>query len=292
VGVIERALADGLDPAADPPRDVLATAHGQLLLMPAEAGGHVGVKVASVAPGNAARGLATVQAVYVLMDAATLTPIATLDGTALTSLRTPSVSAVAARHLAAPDAARLVVFGSGPQAWGHVEALRAVCPLAQAVVVGRDPARTRAFAERVTAAGLPASAGEAAAVADADVVVCATTAGEPLFDGRSVRAHACVIAVGSHEPHRRELDARLLARATVVVEDPATALREAGDVILAVAEGAIEAGALTGLADVVTGRAAADPGRPRVFKGVGMAWQDLVTAAEVHRRWRAGLSSS
>jgi ornithine cyclodeaminase len=267
---------------------VLPAARGQLLLMPAEAGAATGVKVATVAPGNPARGLPLVQAVYVLLDADTLGPLAVLDGTALTSLHTPAVSAVAVRHLAAPDAARLVVFGSGPQAWGHVEALRAVRPLGEAVVVGRDPGRTEAFAERVTAAGLPASAGTAAAVAGADLVVCATTAGEPLFGGDEVADGACVVAVGTHEPHRRELDARLLARATVVVEDPATALREAGEVALAVAEHAISSGDLVALADLVTGAAAADPGAPRVFKSVGMAWEDLVTAAEVHRRWRAG----
>lgn len=284
VAVIEGALIAGLDPRTDPPRAAVATTSGHLLLMPAEAASRVGVKVTSVAPGNPFRGLARIQAVYVLMDAETLTPLALLDGTALTSLRTPAVSAVAVRHLADADASRLVVFGSGPQAWGHVEALRAVRPLADVVVVGRHRGRAHAFAERVRGSGLHASLGEADAVSDADLVVCATTAGAPLFDGGLPPDRACVVAVGSHEPHLRELDADLLRRATVVVEDRGAALREAGDIVIAVGDGALEPGDLIGLADVVTGRTPVHPGRPRVFKSVGMAWQDLVVATEVQRR--------
>ena len=279
VDAIEDALRRGLDPAADPPRDVVGVAHGQVLLMPSAAGDRVGVKVATVTPGNPSRGLPRVQATYLLLDALTHAPLALLDGVAVTSLRTPAVSAVAARHLARPDTSRLVVFGTGPQAAGHVEALRAIRPIAEVVVVGRDPDRTRAFAESV--GGTVGTPGD---VARADVVVCATTALEPLFDGRLVPDGGCVIAVGSHEPHVRELDSGLMGRATVVVEDPATALREAGDVILAVSEDALTPGALIALADLVAARSQPAPTRPRVFKSVGMAWQDLVVATELARR--------
>jgi ornithine cyclodeaminase len=279
VAVIERALVAGLDPRADPPRTAVDVAAGQVLLMPSHSATDVGVKIVSIAPGNPERGRPRIQAVYVLLDAAGLTPVALLDGTALTALRTPAVSAVAARHLAEEDASRLVVFGTGPQALAHVAALRAVRPIADVVVVGRDPDRTTAFAERTGA-----RIGGPDAVADADIVVCATTAADALFRAEDVRDTACVLAIGSHEPHRRELPAALLGRAGAVVEDVATALREAGDVIMAVAEGALEPDRLLALADVVTGRATVDRRRPRVFKSVGMAWQDLVVAAELHRR--------
>ncbi len=201
--------------------------------------------------------------------------VALLDGIALTSLRTPAVSALAARHLAAPDATSLVVFGTGPQARGHVDALRAVRAIESVVVVGRDPQRARAFAASLD---LPAAAGSPDAVADAAITVCATTAVEPLFDGRRVPAGVCVIAVGSHEPHVRELDTALMRRAHVVVEDEATARREAGDVI--------QAGPdldLIGLATLVRGEAALDPNRPRVFKSVGMGWEDLALADAVYQ---------
>ena len=90
-----------------------------------------------------------------------------------------------------------------------------------------------------------------------------------------------VIAVGSHEPDARELPADLLARATVVVEDPGAALREAGDVVLAIADGAIRADDLVPMRDVVTGAVRPGPDRPLVFKSTGMSWEDLVVAEAV-----------
>ena len=284
---LEAALAAGLDPSADPPRDVIDTRRGQLLLMPSEIDDRVGVKIVSVAPGNAGLGLSRIQGMYLLMDAETLAPVALLDGIAITSLRTPAMSAVAVRHLAAADASRLVVFGTGPQAWGHVEALRAVRPVTEVVVVGRDAGRAQSFADRLTGTGVLASLGSQDAVADADLVVCATTSGDSLFDGRLIQDRSCVVAVGSHEPDRRELDAQLLGRASVVVEEVATALREAGDVVLAVAAGALDPTGMVTVSDLVTGRASVDPMLPSVYKSVGMAWQDLVVATEIHRRQSA-----
>jgi ornithine cyclodeaminase/alanine dehydrogenase-like protein (mu-crystallin family) len=285
IDTLEAALLAGLDPSADPARMVTDTPNGQLLLMPAQTADWVGVKMVSVVPGNVERLLPRIQGIYVLLDAETLTPVAFLDGSAITSLRTPAMSAVAVRHLAPPDAARLLVFGTGPQAWGHVLALQAVRPLVEVVVVGRNPDSELSFVDRLAEAGLRGSIGTSDAVADADLVVCATTSGESLFDGRFIRDTACVVAVGTHEPHRRELDSSVLGRAgCVVVEDVSSALREAGDVVLAIADGAIAAAGLVAIADLVTGRAPVDPTRPSVYKSVGMAWQDLVVAAEIHRR--------
>lgn len=141
IDATEAVLLNGVDPAAEPARGKVDLANGHLLLMPSEAGDHVGVKVASVTPANPARGLPRIQAAYVLFDTETLTPQALLDGAALTALRTPAVSGVAARHLAAADAARLVVFGTGPQARSHIEAMRAVRPIDDITVIGRSPGR-------------------------------------------------------------------------------------------------------------------------------------------------------
>jgi len=259
--------------------------HGQLLLMPAQSPSAAGVKLSTVAPGNPGRGLPRVQALFVLFEHHTLRPVALVDGTALTTLRTPAVSAVAVKHLAAPDAGRLVVFGSGPQAWGHAHAITAVRPVRSVAVVARDAGRAASLADRLTAEGIPAGVGTASEVEDADVVACATTARTPLFDGRLLPEHACVVAVGSHEPEARELDETVFARAQrVVVETPGAALAEAGDVVAAVAAGAVAAEGLVALADAV--RMEPAPGIS-VFKSVGMGWQDLVVAEVAHRRWLA-----
>ena len=285
VGCLESALLDGLRPEVALPRSVHRLDHGQLLLMPAQSPSAAGVKLSTVAPGNPGRGLPRVQALFVLFEHHTLRPVALVDGTALTTLRTPAVSAVAVKHLAAPDAGRLVVFGSGPQAWGHAHAITAVRPVRSVAVVARDAGRAASLADRLTAEGIPAGVGTASEVEDADVVACATTARTPLFDGRLLPEHACVVAVGSHEPEARELDETVFARAQrVVVETPGAALAEAGDVVAAVAAGAVAAEGLVALADAV--RMEPAPGIS-VFKSVGMGWQDLVVAEVAHRRWLA-----
>jgi ornithine cyclodeaminase/alanine dehydrogenase-like protein (mu-crystallin family) len=216
--------------------------------------------------------LPRIQAVYLLFDHDTLELRAVLDGTALTTLRTPAVS-VAAVLPGLPDRMlRVAVIGAGPQATGHVATLSAVRRVEQASYVVRDPSRTTLDAVQL------GSAQADAALSSADVVVCATSARTPVFDSTLLRDDVVVIAVGSHEADARELDAALLQRATVVVEDVATALREAGDVILAIDEGALDRGDLLEMRDVVAFSTAVPGDRPLVFKSVGMAWQDLVVA--------------
>lgn len=286
VDALEAALRAGLDPEGDPPRQAVGTGAGEILIMPSASPGAAGVKLVTVAPGNPERGLPRIQGVYALFDPATLAPAALVDGIALTNLRTAAVSALAVRHLAAPRARRLLVFGTGAQGWAHVGALRAVAPdLERVDVVARDPARLRAFVARVQdEPGLEARAASPDAARDADLIVCATTSREPLFDGALVRAGATVVAIGSHEPAAREVDATLAGAATVVVESRGSALREAGDVIAAIDAGVLDADALVPLAALVRGDAAAAPGRPRLFKSTGMAWEDLVVAAAVYAR--------
>jgi len=284
ISALRSALRAGLDPEADPPRTVVPVRHGQLLLMPAEWGGYAGVKLASVAPANPAAGRPRVQGSYLLLDAGTLAPLAVLDGIALTVIRTAAVSALAVAQLAEPDAARLLVFGAGPQARGHVAALRAVRPVREVVVVSRDQDRAAAFAAECADGGLDARVGTVAEVAGADLIACCTTAREPLFDGAALRSSATVVAIGSHEPDAREVDSTTVGRATVVVEARSAALREAGDVIAPVRAGLIEPAALIGLAELVRDEVPPAAGRPRLFKSVGMAWEDLVIAASIYSR--------
>jgi ornithine cyclodeaminase len=282
VGAIAEAVTAGM--GTTPPRQAVDTSAGQILLMPSELGRYAGVKVVTIAPANPDRGLPRINGVYVLFDAETLVPIAQLDAPALTAVRTAAVSAVAVDRLAPPDVSRLVVFGTGPQAHAHVAALTAIRPVRSVDVVARSVEKAGAVARTASDLGLAArtvSTKDATrAIAEADLVACCTTAREPLFDSARLSAQATVVAVGSHEPDARELDAALIRRATVVVESRASA-RTAGDLVLAGDVADLVAG---DLADLLAGRVPVTPGRPRVFKSVGEAWEDLAVAAAIHAR--------
>ncbi|MQS11504.1 ornithine cyclodeaminase family protein [Streptomyces kaniharaensis] len=279
---IEQMLLGGFDPEAAPARSAVPVPAGELLMMPAAAGPYAGVKIAGVAPANPARGLPRITGSYLLLDGPTLQPVALLDGAALTALRTPAVTAVALRRVAVPEAAHLVLFGAGPQAYGHLDALLAIRPLTRLTVVARSAGPAEALAGYARERGLAASVGAPEAVADADVVVCCTTARTPLFDGALVPAHAAVAAVGSHEPDAREVDEMLVGRAELYVEARAVAAREAGDLIMAGVAGR----QVWNLAELVRGDVLVPEGRPRFFKSVGMAWEDLAVAAEVYETGR------
>ncbi len=284
VAALRDALAAGLDPAIDPPRTAVPVRSGELMAMPSDGPDYTGVKLLSIAPGNAGLGVPRIQGIYLLFDAKTLTPVALLDGVAMTNVRTAAVSALAATLLADPDAHRLVVFGTGPQAHAHITALSAVLPITGVTMVARSAESGARFAAQWAGRSPKVEVGEVERVADADVVVCATTATVPLFPADLLPADALAIAVGSHQPGVVELDPTLLGQAQVVVEEPATALREAGEVVAAVAAGFLEHSALTDLSGLVRGDVRVDRSRPRVFKSVGMAWEDRVVAEAVLAR--------
>lgn len=277
IAAVEAAFRDE-DPGATPARSRLDVPSGELLLMPAHGRGGVGVKLVTLAPANPGRGVPLVHGAYVLFSPDGLVPEALLDGAELTAIRTAAVSALATERLARPDARRLVVFGAGIQAGVHARAMRAVRPIEHVDVVGRDPRRAGALVAELRAEGLSAELAGPDVVAAADVVCTCTTSPEPLFAGERLPPGVHINAVGAYRPDRRELDAATLARATVVVETRAAALAEAGDVVQAVGEGALEEGSLVELRDVVLGAGRADPEQVTVFKSVGLALEDLAVA--------------
>ena len=287
IDALETAFGEEDPDAAGPPRSSVQTRAGSLLLMPATGDRGVGVKLVTISEGNPAIGAPLIQASYVLFDPATQTPEAVLDGTELTAIRTAAVSGLATRHLANPDASRLVLFGAGTQATSHLEAMVAVRPVEEVVVVSRTAERSARLVERAArlveraaSTGLRAWTGGPEAVEDADLVCTCTTSSTPVFDGALLADGAHVNAVGAYLPEARELDTETIARGKVVVETREVAMAEAGDVLVPIAEGAIGPEHIVAdLATVVRGRAVrSSRDDVTVFVSVGMAFEDLVVA--------------
>lgn len=262
----------------------------RLLLMPAwRAGLDLGVKLVTVFPRNRERGLASVSALYVLLDGATGHPRALLDGEALTLRRTAAASALASSFLSRPESACLLVVGTGALAPYMAAAHCAIRPIKEVIVWGRSAARAAALSQTLTEQGLDARpvADLATGLAVADIVTCATTAREAVVSGAQVRPGTHVDLVGAFTREMRESDDALIAKADVFVDTFAGALKEAGDLVQPIETGAIARNhVLAEMADLVLGR---HPGRKTkesvtLFKSVGTALEDLCAARLVFER--------
>jgi ornithine cyclodeaminase/alanine dehydrogenase-like protein (mu-crystallin family) len=257
---------------------------GVLLAMPCAVADPpaLGAKIVSVFRGNPSRGLPTVTSIYVLSDYATGEPLALMDGGYLTGIRTAAGSAVATRLLARPDARSLGVFGTGVQARFHVETIRRVRNVSQVVVVGSSPDKAAAFADWVTAStGLLASSASPEEASAADIVAVCTTSPTPVVIAAAVRPGAHVNAVGAFSPSTRELPGALVARSRVYVDSRAGAFSEAGDLLLAVADGDFSLDQVVGeVGEIVLGSVPARLHEDDVtlYKSVGAAFLDAATA--------------
>jgi ornithine cyclodeaminase len=259
-------------------------ADATLLLMPAwQRDRHLGVKIVQVSPGNEAKGLPTVDGLYLLFDATTGTPLAVMDGKSLTERRTAAASALAASYLARPDAAHHLVIGAGAVAAMLVPAHAAVRPISRVTLWNRTVAKADLLAERLATEGfrVEVSTDLQAALGEADIISAATMSAEPLVRGDAVKPGAHVDLVGAFNPTLRESDDALMARGSLFVDTKGGALAEAGDILQAIASAAIDETAIQAeLADLCRGD---HPGRRHpdeitVFKSVGAAIEDLVAA--------------
>lgn len=289
---LHSALSGGLRTDADPLRMALSGENAELLVMPSMDQGQFGVKLVTVAPDNEENGNPRIQGSYILFDKETFAPIALLEASSLTSMRTAAVSMLAIRNRIArfTGDVNIVVFGAGIQAESHVAAL-------VEEFTGTDTSLNLAVVTRSTlvpphqwtsARQLLSSDSSAVqrVLKDADFVFSATTSSFPLFSAGEVSDDVTIVAVGSHHSDRREIDPIMVGRSTVVVEDLGAAMREAGDVVMAIAEGYLSPNALVPLTSVVNESFVVPADRPFFFKNVGMAWEDLVIAREVVTRIR------
>ena len=284
--------------ATVPVRSHLESARGPMLVMPAVLGRHeaLGVKVVSVFPDNPARGEPAVQGAVLLLDAETGRARALLDGAALTAMRTAAGSALATELLASADADILVVFGAGAQGRSHVELLARTRLLREVRILSRSGTSAERLALRLSkaadtlvppdAAGPPpvirAVREPAGALDGARLVVTATNSTRPVFDAQRLEPGAHVNAVGSYRPDMQEIDADVLRRARVVVDQREAAWQEAGDLVVPLESGLIGRDVVDAeLGEIVNGKAPRGRGQydGTLFKSVGNAAQDVAIAA-------------
>jgi ornithine cyclodeaminase len=256
---------------------------------PADGDGSLGLKLVSVFHSNTARGLPLIHSVVLAVDPATGAPLALIEGSSLTAIRTGAASGAATDVLARPDARMAAIFGSGAQARRQLEAVCTVRPIERVFVYSLTGAA--AFAAEMAGRGpipdaIAVAQSPREAVAEADVVCTATTSRAPVFDGRDLRPGAHVNGIGSFTPEMQEIDAATVRRARVVVDSVEAALAEAGDLIIPLSAGEIALDHVdTELGQVIAGL---KPGRTSTeqitfFKSVGVAVQDAMAARIVLR---------
>ncbi|OHC62750.1 MAG: hypothetical protein A2045_08825 [Rhodocyclales bacterium GWA2_65_20] len=243
-----------------------------LFVKPALAGKALATKLITQVPDNAARGLPTMIATLLLLDPTTGVPLAVMDATWLTELRTAAVSAVATRALRDRQPKRLAILGSGALARSHALALRAVVPISDIRVWSPTPANAERCAADIDGT---ASADAESAVRDADIVVTVTNASTPVLMGRWLKPGALVHAVGAPRPGWRELDDAAMAN-YVIADHRLAAETESGDVILSGARVQCEIG------EVLAGRVKVPAAVTIIFKALGQAVEDAVAARLVY----------
>lgn len=277
-------LADGIAKVllqrgeiVSPERSVIDLGESTLLLMPAASRTLGVVKVVTVHPQNAAQGLPTIQGEVVVMRRPTGVRLGTLDGATVTGRRTAALSLLAAKTLA-PSRGPLLVIGAGAQARAHLEAFRVGLEVQKVYITSRTRAGAEALAVHARSLGMDAHVVEspAEAVADAPLIVTATTSRTPVLTG-PLRRGALVCAVGSFQPEVAEVSADIIAASRVVVDTLEAAKAEAGDLIQAAATGRWRWSQARALADVLGGPRRRHDG-PTVFKSVGHAMFDLAAA--------------
>ncbi|QEI07510.1 ornithine cyclodeaminase family protein [Pigmentiphaga aceris] len=255
-----------------------------LLTMPAwRRGNAIGVKLVTVVPGNASRNLGAVSSLYVLFDGVTGVPRAIIDGEAMTNRRTAAASALAASYLAREDASTLLMVGTGHLVPHLIAAHASVRPISRVLIWGRKFDKAQALASKLTRPGLRVEAVNSIeeGLQHADIVSAATTSTEPLIFGAAVRPGTHVDLVGAFNPGMRESDDALVARSVVYVDTLEGALREAGDLLFPIKNGAFAAERIVG--DLFGLTQGAVPVRQNaeqitLFKSVGAALEDLVAA--------------
>jgi ornithine cyclodeaminase/alanine dehydrogenase-like protein (mu-crystallin family) len=275
IPAMEKALIDfSAGNVTQPVRSVITVdpPGGFFGMMPARTPEGLGIKLVTFYPPNAKLGIPTHMATIFLMDPQTGAPLAVMDGTLITEMRTAAVSAVATKLLASPDAKVLAILGSGVQARSHAEALRLVRRFGEIRVWSPTREHAKRFAEEIGAKAMLAEE----AVRRADVVVTATNSQMSILRGPWLKPGCHVNAIGACRPDWRELDDDAMAN-VVFVDSREAAMKESGDVILSGAKVYGELG------EALAGKVVPRANETTIFKSLGMAVEDITAALLVYR---------
>lgn len=269
-----------------PTRTAVSGEDGVMLLMPGRLreSGAMGSKFVSVFEDNPERGLPTVNALMLMVDPETGMPRAMIEAGYLTALRTGAASGLATELLAVEEATVLTIFGAGTQARTQVEAVRAVRPIEEVRIVSRSRDSAEAFADELEDVDVRVLEDRTEAVKGAQVICTATTSGDPVFDGEDVDPGTHINGVGSYTPTSREVDDALVERARIVVDSMEAAMKEAGDIIVAIRRNIVSRAGLHGeIGEIVNGRLEGRRNAEQItfFKSVGNAAQDLAVGRRV-----------
>ena len=270
--------------AIAPPRQHISTDKGVTLIMPAflPERSEFGIKVVSVYDDNPNLNLPRITATVLVLDPETGSPKAFMDGASLTAIRTGAGGGVAADLLARKDAKKVGLFGAGVQARAQLQAVMAVRDITYVNLISRTQASAQQLATEISGwtdapeVNLVWTPQEV--VADADIVICATTSGTPLFDGNDLQSGTHITAVGTFVPEKREVGTTTIRRANrIVVDSREACLHEAGDIIIPDAHIDAEIG------EIVNGDKQGRQSDEEItfFKSVGVAVQDAVAASAV-----------
>ncbi len=274
----------------------IAGGKGTTLVMPAhvvtDETNSLAVKIVSVVGDNPGRGLPRILATVLAIDPGTGEPIAVIEGTAITAIRTAAASAAATDVLARADSSTLAIIGAGVQAREHIAAIHCVRDIRQTFVAARDQVRCeRLVSDMATAepaiGGITICESADEAVAQADIVCTVTTSAEPVFSPDAVRPGTHINAVGSYQPHTAEIPPATVMAARVFVDHRESAMAEAGDLIMPLEAGLIgEEHILGEVGEVLAGRVAGRRADTEItlFKSVGCAAEDCLAASEVLSR--------
>lgn len=270
-------------------------AAGVMGLMPSYVSGDhaaYGLKAICVFPGNPAKGKDAHQGAVLLFSAEIGELLAMMNASAITSIRTAAVSGVATDLLAREDACKLAIIGAGVQARSHLDAMSQVRPIKRCRIASRNFEHARQFTDEMRRSfPFPIEPVETVekALEDADLIVTATTAKEPIVKRESISPGVHLNLVGSSVPTAREVDTATIAASTLFVDRRESTINEAGDYIIAAREGAIGPDHIRAeIGEVLTGQkeGRTSPEEVTLFKSLGLAIEDLACAEYLHRKAR------